>query len=79
MFVSINLLGLKETLLSFAKSMSKQLVDPYIAFLVFFHIRWKEKKEAKVFSSLEKLPCFSQLCVFNNLLGPEKTLFYFPE
>ena len=79
MFVSINLLGLKEMLLSVAQSMSKQLVDPYIVFPVFFHVRWKEKKEVKVFSSLEKLPCFSQLCVFNTLLGPEKTLFYFPE
>ena len=30
------------------------------------------KKKPKVFSSLESLPCFSQLCVLNNLLGPKK-------
>ena len=72
MFVSINLLGPKKMLLSFAQSMSKHLVDPDKLFLVIFHVRWNEKEEAKVFSSLERLPCFSQLCVLNNLLGPKK-------
>ena len=44
MFVSINLLGPKEMLSSFAQSMSKHLVDPYIVFLVIFHVQWNEKK-----------------------------------
>ena len=39
MFVSINLLGPKEMLSSFAQSMSKHLVDPYIVFLVIFHVQ----------------------------------------
>ena len=72
MFVSINLLSPKEMLLSFAQSFSKHLVDHDKMFLVIFHVRWNEKKEAQVFSSLERLPCFSQLCVLNNLLGPKK-------
>ena len=79
MFVSIDLLGAKEKLLSIAQSMSNYLVDPYKVFFVFFHVQWNEKKEAKVFSSLEKLPSFSRLCVFNNLLRPQKTFLYFPE
>ena len=57
--------------------MSKHLVDPFIVFFVIFHVRWKEKKQAKVFSSLERLPCFWQLCVFNNLLDPKKRRFIF--
>ena len=78
MFVSVNPLGPKEMLLSIAQSMSKHFVDPYKVFLVIFHVQWNEKKEAKVFSSLEKLPSFSRLCVFNNLLRPQKTFLYFP-
>ena len=74
---SVNLLGPKEMFLSFPQSMSKHLVDPYNVFFVIFHVRWNEKKEAKVFSSLERLPRFSQLCVLNNLLGPKKRSFIF--
>ena len=70
MFVSIDLLGAKEMLLSIAQSMSKHFVDTYKVFLVFYDVQWNEKKEAKVFSSLERLPSFSQLCVFNNLVHP---------
>ena len=54
--------------------MSKHLVDAYIVFFVIFHVQWNEKKEAKVFSSLERLPFFWKLCVFNNLLGLKKKL-----
>ena len=39
MFVSINLLGPKEMLSSFAQSMSEHLVDSYNVFLVIFHVR----------------------------------------
>ena len=77
MFDPISPLGPKEILLSFAQSMSKHIVDPFDAFCVIFHVQWNEKKEAKVFSSLERLPSFSQLCVFNNLLGPKKLSFIF--
>ena len=44
MFVSINLLGPKEMLTSFAQLMSKLLVNPYIVFLVVFYVRYNEKK-----------------------------------
>ena len=73
----IDLLGPKEMLLSCAQSMSKHLVDSDKLFPVIFHVRWNEKKEAKVFSSLERLPCFSQHCVLNNLAGPKKRSFLF--
>ena len=39
MFVSINLLGPKEMLLSFAQSMSKHHVVPYNVFFVVFPFR----------------------------------------
>ena len=76
MLVSINQSGPKKMFLSFAQSMTKDLVDPYNLFLVNFHVRWNEKKEAKVFSPLERLPCFSQLCVFNKLLFPENAFLF---
>ena len=79
MFVSVNPLGPKEMLLSIAQSMSKHFLDPYKVFLVIFRVQWNEKKEAKVFSSLERLPSFSQICVLNNLVRAKKTLVYFPE
>ena len=78
-FFSIDLLGPKEMFISFAQSLSKQLVDPDKLFRVIFHVRWKEKKEAKVFSSLERLPFFRNICVFNNVLGLKKMLWQVQE
>ena len=59
-FVSIDLLGAKEMFLSFEQSWSKHLLGPFRLFheLSMFDIT---KKMAKIFSSLERLPCFEKV------------------
>ena len=39
MFVSIDALGVKEMILSFAQEMSKYLVNPYEMFPEVYHVR----------------------------------------
>ena len=45
--------------------------------LSFFMFDETRKRRPKVFSPVERLICFSQLCVLNNLLGPRKRSFIF--
>ena len=50
---------------------------PLYCVLWHFSCSMNWEKEAKVFFLLERLPCFSQLCVLKNLLGPKKRSFIF--
>ena len=64
MYVSIDLLGPKQTILSFAHKLSNYLVDPYECYLGFVILDNMKKTGQKNF--------FSKPCVFNDLLCPEK-------
>ena len=61
MFVSVDLLGPKEMVLSTAQNYSQYLVDPFKMFSDFCHVRKYEKKWAKFFSPLEMLPFFQNI------------------
>ena len=44
-----------------------------------FGILYSTKKIAKIFSSLERLPFFQKICVFNNLLSPKESMLLLPQ
>ena len=72
MFISIDLLGPKEMVLSFAQTVWKDLVDTYKLSPDIFRVRYRKKEQAKKFFFGGKVAFFSKLSVFNNLLGLKK-------
>ena len=67
--VSNNLVGHIETNSYFAQYLLKDFLDPYNLFVDIHHVPYHGRKQAKIVSSLEMLPVFSKICVFNNLVG----------
>ena len=62
-----NILVVTEKILQFPK-VSEHLVDPYKLSRQVFYTRFCQKKQAKVFSSLESLPfLFKNLCLYQAL------------
>ena len=62
-----------------AQSFSKEPLHHYKVFFDILHVRLNEKKNAKLYFSLESLPIFSKLCVFNNLIRPTEMILYLPQ
>ena len=62
MFVSVDHLGPKEMILSIAQQFLEDQMDPYKLLPGFRLVQWYKKKKAKVFSSLERLLFFKNLC-----------------
>ena len=60
MFVSIDHLCPKETILSFAQWLSKFFVDPFKLIPELFHVGYYEKMYVKVIFSLESLTFFQK-------------------
>ena len=54
--------------------MPEDLLDPYNLSPEVGYTRKYEKKEAKIFSSLESLPFFPKASVFDNSLGPKEMI-----
>ena len=80
MFVSIDLLSPEEMILSFARLMSKSLVDPYKLFADIFHVRQNEKIIAHKIFFIGKISFFfSKICFFNNFLGPNDLFLLLPK
>ena len=76
MFHSIDLLSAKDIILSFAKRLSKNFVDPYNLFLDIFHVQYYNKTGQNLFFN-GKFAFFSKICVFNNLSGPKRMILKF--
>ena len=75
MFVSVDLLGATYMFISIAQKKSKHLASPYKLSPDICHVRYHEKKISQNFSSLDRLPFFSKIFVFNNFLGPKEMPF----
>ena len=60
-------------LIGFAQYLLKYLVDPYKMFADSCRVRYYEKKKQKFFFT-GKFAFLSNICDFNNLLGPKKML-----
>ena len=78
-FHSIDLLGAKEIILSFAKILSKNFVDPYNLFLDIFHVRYfiKNIGHKRLFTG--KVAFFPKVCLVNNLLGATDVILLLPQ
>ena len=77
MFVSLDLLGPKEIIISFEQKLSKYFVDPYK--IVPWHKSCSIKRVKKwsiSFFALEIVTFFSKTSVLNNLLGPKRMPLY---
>ena len=73
MFVSIDILGPKEKIWSFAQIWSKYLVDPCKLFLTFAIVDNTRKTCPKSFHHRKDCHFFSKLSVFNSLLDPRNS------
>ena len=68
-----NFLGPEEMIIYLKQYLSNYILDPYKLLPDTCHVRYYEKKLAKSFSLLERLPVFQNF-VFHNLLGPKHML-----
>ena len=75
MFVSIDLLGPKEMIISFAWKLSKNLVDLYKLFFDVCQTRFFQKKCAKILFFTGKVAYISKSCVFNSLYSVTEKIF----
>ena len=69
-FVSIDLFGPKDMILSNAQYLSKNLVDTYNYSPTFVLLDKTGKKGLKHFFTGKFASFFSKICVVNNFLGP---------
>ena len=78
MFLSIDFLGPKENILSFAQIV-KELLDPLISVPCHLFCSKMGEDLGRNFFFTGKTTTFSKICVFNNLLGPRVFILIFPQ
>ena len=69
MFVSVDLLGPTEMILSFAQYLSKYHVHPHMFSLMFVILDYTRKKSAEIIFFTGKVACLFKSCVFNKFIG----------